>query len=139
MPVVQSVLRHSKFAVGVKHNQVCIVAWGDATLMRIATSKASRALRHPTCEIEEIKTSVAGPSPHQRQSDGETGNPAPSCSKITLVEPLHRRKAGRVVGDHHIDGSISQALPQSLAILAAANGRRTLAERCPVGNRFGRE
>src|SRR5579859_2745752 len=41
MPVVQSVFRHNKFAVGIKHNEVSIAARGDVTFVRIATSKAS--------------------------------------------------------------------------------------------------
>src|SRR5579864_130766 len=52
MPVMQFVFSQDKFAVGVKDNEIGVVTRGDASLMHIATSEASRALRHPVREIE---------------------------------------------------------------------------------------
>src|SRR5579864_2848101 len=139
MLVVQSVFRQNEFAVGVKNNKIRIVARGDASLVSVATGQASGALCHPVHEIKQRESSSTGLSPHQRQRDGETGNPAPGGSEITLVQPLHRWRAGRMVGDHHVDRSLPKALPQSLAILMAANGRCTFVQRRSIGNRFGGE
>ena len=44
-----------------------------------------------------------------------------------------------MVGDHQIDRSLSQALPQSLAIVAAPNRRRTFAQGRAIADRFRRQ
>jgi len=42
-----------------------------------------------------------------------------------------------MVGHHHIDYSITKTLPQLLAVVAAANRRRTFRKRGTVRNSFG--
>ena len=63
--------------------------------------------------------------------------PPQAVRKLPSLKPLHCRRTRRVISDHDIDGAISEALPQSLAIFAAANRRRTLVQRRSIGNRFG--
>ena len=47
MPLMQLFFGHNKFAVGIKYNEIRVVACGNATLARAATCQASRAPRHP--------------------------------------------------------------------------------------------
>ena len=67
MPIVQSVLGDSEFALGIEHDEVCIVSSRNSPLARAAASQLGRCRGHPACQIEQRETSLARLSPHQRQ------------------------------------------------------------------------
>ena len=73
-------------------DKVRVVARSNASLVRSATSQASRALRHPMCQIEQCESSFARLRPHQRQSHRQTGNPAPCSPEIALGQAASSRE-----------------------------------------------
>ena len=83
-----------------------------------------------------VKPRAGGVRPHDGQRDGEAGDAAPGEIEAAFVEALHLGRAGRVVGDDHVDDAFAQTLPERFAVGAAADGRRALEQRRAVGNLF---
>src|SRR6266487_4692169 len=137
MTISQMMLRRDEFGLRLKHHEVRIVTLGNATLMRFTPSQPRRAFGHPPCDVHERETPAASLGPHHRQRQGKTGNPAPSRSKVSLVEPLHFWRAWRMIGCHQINDSLSKSLPQFFAILAAADRRSTLEQGLAIRDLFG--
>ena len=84
--------------------------------------------------------------PRRRASVQTTGrrnckrrDAAPRLQKIARLSPLHLRRAGRVVGDYHVDHAIAERVPQQFAVLALANRRAALELRRAVGDLFSDE
>ena len=50
MPVIQFVFRHNEFAVGIKHNEIRIIACGYATLVRCRNRPVEPGLRPSTAQ-----------------------------------------------------------------------------------------
>src|SRR6266851_5592551 len=134
MTISQMMLRHDEFGLRLKHNEV-----RNATLMRFTPSQPRRAFGHPSCDVHQGETPAASLGPHHRQRQRKAGNPAPGCSKVSLVEPLHCWRAWRMIRRHQINDSLSKSLPQFFAILAAANRGSTLEQGLAIRDLFGRK
>src|SRR6266571_2916024 len=114
-------LRHDEFGLRLKHNEVRIVTLRNATLMRFIPRQPRRAFGHPSCDVQQGEASAASLGPHHRQRQRKAGNPAPSRSKASLVEPLMWTEARRMIRRHQINDSFSKSLPQFFTILPAAD------------------
>jgi hypothetical protein len=127
MPVVQFVFRHSDLAIRFEYHEIRIVAGSNAALVQVAPRQAGRPSGHPLGNIAKRESSSAGFRPHDWKRHRKARNAPPRTPKIALAKPFHGWRARRMVSNHEIDRSISEALPQSLAIITAANWRRTFA------------
>src|SRR6266436_1749450 len=137
MTISQMMLRHDEFGLGLKHHEVRIVTFSNATLMRFTPRQPRRAFGHPSCDVQQGETSTASLGPHQRQRQRKAGNPAPSCSKASLVEPFHFWRAWRMIRRHQINDSFSKSMPQFFAILLAADWGSALEQGLAIRDLFG--
>src|SRR6266571_3158426 len=139
MTISQMMLRRDEFGLRLKHHEVRIVTFSNATLMRFTPSQPRRAFGHPPCDVHQSETAAASLGPHHRQRQRKAGNPAPGRSKVSLVEPLHFWRARRMIGCHQINDSLSKSLPQLFAVLPAADRGSTLEQGLAIRDLFGRK
>src|SRR5260370_2292423 len=111
MTISQMMLRHDEFGLRLKHNEVRIVTLRNATLMRFTPSQPRRAFGHPSCDVHQGETPAASLGPHHRQRQRKAGNPAPGCSKVSLVEPLHFYPPPNIIPSHQTHTSPPPPLP----------------------------
>ena len=75
------------------------------------------ASRAGPADIHRARSSNVNPrllaSVHiERQRDRKARNTTPGGAEIAFRDPLHRWRTRRMVGDDHVDRSVSEALPQ---------------------------
>src|SRR5258708_39620003 len=104
---------------------VGVAARGDRLFLVRKARQFGGSRAEPIGEIRKRK--AAGPclGPNSRKAELQRGDATPSIEKISAFPALHFRRAGRVIGGNHVDGSFPQAGPQAFTIFAFANWRRT--------------
>ena len=94
---------------------------------------------HPFAELFDFRCRAGPCGPEDGQGQAEAGDSTPGKIPAALFAALHCRRAGGVVGGHHVDYAVVERGPQRFAIGGIANGRRTFVFCCAVGDLFSGE
>src|SRR5215469_13072686 len=135
--MIEAIRCDGELGVGIEHDEVGVVAAGDAALAGVASGQLGGPFGHPARDVSQVEASLLRFGPDYRQSKREAGDASPRISKISFSRLLHELRTRGVVGRDYFDDAVLHALPEALTIWMAADRRGAFILRGPVGYLFG--
>src|SRR6187401_2369106 len=106
-------------------HQIGVVAAREATFAPPQPRKFCWFRAHPARDVVETRAAGARFGPHRGKAEPERRNTAPGTHEVAPFAVLEARHTRTVVGDHEIDEPFEEPFPQSLAVVALADGGST--------------
>ncbi len=112
--------------VGTPEHEIGVTTDGDGALATGEPGKARRRRAHPLDDVTHAVTTRLRGGPDGGEADLQGRDPAPGLHEVAGARALHLRRGRRVVGDHLVDEALAERIPQLLAVVRLADGRRAL-------------
>src|SRR6185503_12481631 len=139
--VVERALADGDRRVRIPYDEVGVVPHTNVAFAVVEAREPSRRTAHPFDDMP--RTGVPDPRsfPHRRKPELKGRDATPSGEEVVVgcMRMLERGRAGRMIGDDHVNVADKERAPQRLTMLGASNRRRALELRRAVRYLLGGE